>query len=229
MFFSKKESRPVSPEEVAAMSKKGMSDKDIIKALKSKGYSYNDIERAMLSAVKSGVEEKKLKNENPDQNFAYDFAEPDTSPESQDSFDTQDLFPEEPPQVSYEDLPQLSQSQEQPVEELVEGIVEEKWQHFQEELARFEEGLERLQADIKVMEEKIEASRRDIPEADTEARINEISDHIDDVNARVGGLERAFKQFLPSLTKNIESLTAIVNEMKSKQEPKSFAPASPII
>lgn len=236
MFFHKKqEAKTIPAEEINAMTKRGMSDKDIIKALKAKGYSYSDIEKAMLSAVKSGVSEEKparkappVQEQEQQQDFGYDFGE-EISNESFESMGTEDIFAgqEQQPQFEevqqFQDLPQFSTGQQQPVEELVEGIVEEKWQHFQDELARVEEGLERLRADMKVFEERIDVVRKESPSNELEARLGELSDHLDDLDARVGGLERAFKQMLPSLTRNIESLSAMINEMKSKQEPKSFA------
>ncbi len=225
MFFHKKqEARPVPSDEINSMTRRGMSDKDIIKALKAKGYSYSDIERAMLSAVKTGVSEEKPAARLPaqqEQDFSYGFGEEATN-ESFENLGTEDIFAgQEQPQ--FENLPQFSQEQQQPVEELVEGVVEEKWQRFQDEMSRFEEGLEGMRADMKVFEERIEAAKKESPTAEIESRINELSDHLEDMDARVGGLERAFKQMLPSLTRNIESLSAMINEMKSKQEPRSFA------
>ena len=40
---------------------------------------------------------------------------------------------------------------------------------------------------------------------------------LDDLEARIGGLEKAFRQFLPSLTENIEALSKMIHEMKAKQ------------
>ncbi len=59
LFGSKKpkEEKAIPIEEVQKMTKKGMSDKDIIKHLKGKGYSYESIEGAMLKAVKEGVDD----------------------------------------------------------------------------------------------------------------------------------------------------------------------------
>jgi len=225
MFFHKShETKAVPSDEINAMTRRGMSDKEIIKALKSKGYSYNDIERAMLSAVKTGVSEErpsKQQAQSPEQprDFSYDFGN-EQPQENFDNMGNEDIFAG---QQQFENLPQLSSEQEQqPVEELVEGIVEEKWQRFQDELARFDEGLERIHADMKVFEERIETGKKNSPAVEIEARLTELSDHMDDLDARIGGLERAFKQFLPGLTRNIESLSALVNEIKSKQEPKSF-------
>ncbi len=226
MFFHRKqEARPIPTDEINTMTRRGMSDKDIIKALKAKGYSYNDIEKAMLSAVKSGVSEEKPMRAMPaapppQQESGFEFGEA-PSDDNFDNLATEDIFAGQEPQ--YQDLPQFSQEQQQPVEELIEGIVEEKWQHFQDEMARFDEGLDKVRADMKIFEERIETSRKETPSTELEARLTELSDHLEDLDARVGGLERAFKQFLPSLTRNIESLSSMVSEMKSKQEPKSYA------
>ena len=225
MFFHKKhEARPIPVDEINAMTRRGMSDKDIIKALKAKGYSYNDIEKAMLSAVKSGVAEERPARAPPQPAqqpaAGFDFGE-EPADSSFDNLATEDIFGAQEPQ--YQDLPQFSQEQQPPVEELVEGLVEEKWQHFQDEMSRLEDSLEKIRADMKVFEERIDAARKESPSSDLEARLTELSDHLEDLDARVGGLERAFKQMLPSLTRNIESLSAMVSEMKAKQEPKSYA------
>jgi len=37
---------------------------------------------------------------------------------------------------------------------------------------------------------------------------------------RISGLEKAFRQFLPSLTRNIESLSDMVHEVKEKKYEK---------
>jgi DNA-binding transcriptional MerR regulator len=234
MFFHKKqEGRPIPTDEINAMTKQGMSDKDIIKRLKGQGYSYNEIEKAMLSAVKSGVsEEKPMKKMQPrtpappppqgGQDFTYDFG--DEAPnDAYDNMAPEDIFGGQQQQPQFQDLPQFSQEPQQPVEELVEGLIEEKWQRFQEEINRFDESIERINADMKVFEERIEASKGENLSSEVDARITELSDHLEEVDARVGGLERAFKQMLPSLTRNIESLSSLVNDMKSKQEPRSFA------
>ena len=80
MLFHKKpkEEKMNAPvEEVQKMTRKGMSDKDIIKHLKSKGYSYEAIEGAMLKAVKESVEEEprisRMETESPASENVFDF------------------------------------------------------------------------------------------------------------------------------------------------------------
>jgi len=55
------------------------------------------------------------------------------------------------------------------------------------------------------------------PAKDYDPKISDITEQMEDLQARVGGLEKAFKQFLPSLTKNMESLSNLIHEMKEKQ------------
>jgi hypothetical protein len=224
MFFGKKkeEKREVPINEVQQMTKKGMSDKDIIKQLKSKGYSYEAIEGAMLKAVRDGVDDEKprimerMETEPPaTENL---FGPPHDEELSQDFL-----------QASLPDfdvnLPEDTETPEALLEELVEGIVEEKWRKFEDQARKTEEGFDKLRAEIKQFELRLEQTKRESPTRDLEARMSALSEQLEDIEARVGGLEKAFKQFLPSLTRNIESLSGMIHEMKEKQglQPKEFS------
>ena len=76
---------------------------------------------------------------------------------------------------------------------------------------------------LEVEEKKTEIKEKDIitqraaPSKEEEQKFVDISSRVEDMEARVGGLEKAFKQFLPSLTRNIESLSAMIHEMRSRQ------------
>lgn len=222
-----KEKKDVPTDEINKMMKKGMNDKDIIRHLKAKGYPYNLIEKAMLHAVKRGVDDKHEKKKPQE----YDVPEQDFfNDEGTDSSGVEDLFGpppqhEEPEYAEpaeeeyqqdyqdYQDLPQFSE-QSQPVEEIVEGLVEEKWQRFQDEMIRLEDSIERTKADMKNIEERVHAAGKETPSTELDSRLTEFGDRMDDIEARIGGLERAFKQFLPALTRNIESLSGMVAELK---------------
>jgi len=185
VFFTKKKepASPVPSERIDSMISKGMSDRDIIKTLKSEGYSYEQIEGAMMNAVKSGVDEPAPPP--PTQRSAL----PDM--EMPDAGSTEVIEPE------------------QIVEELIESVVENKWKKFDVEI-------ERLNAETNSIRETLRSRPQPQKTGDDE-RVSAFSSQIDDLTARVGGLEKAFRQFLPSLTKNIESLSNIIHEMKAKQ------------
>lgn len=194
------------------MSRKGMNDKDMIKHLKSKGYSYETIERAMLQAVKQGVSEpKRFAREMPAMSAppAEEFSMPAGEDFGAESFD---MLAEQP---VFEQVP-AEGGEELAIEELIEGIVEDKWNRFQDSTKQLEERVERLRAETQSLEAKLRESRNDAPMREVDARLAEFSDHIDDIDARVGGLEKAFKQFLPALTRNIESLSSMIQDMKAR-------------
>ncbi|MBI4019093.1 MAG: hypothetical protein HY364_02470 [Candidatus Aenigmarchaeota archaeon] len=210
MFFrKKKESNKVVPsEEIESLISQGMSDKDIIKKLKSEGYSYESIENAMLKAVKVGVDDSGVGQDSFDPALAAPVMQQPQEPPAIDDFSDMDM-------KNAEEL-----SPEQIVEELIEGVVESKWKRFDEEI-------ERMNMEINSIKESSKNARP--PEGSSDGsqydeKINAISAQVEDISTRVGGLEKAFKQFLPSLTRNIESLSAIIHEMKGKQqsEPKPY-------
>ncbi|MEM7819386.1 MAG: hypothetical protein QXD48_00990 [Candidatus Aenigmatarchaeota archaeon] len=209
MFFrkKKKEEHGIPIDEVKKMTQSGMSDKDIIKKLKSKGYSYDEIEKAMLQAVKSDIsEEPIMRKVEPTVPTFENFYE---EPEQQENIFQQPQLPQ------LEELPE-----EQPeivLEDLIEGVIEDKWHKFDENMKKMEENLERMRAEITQFEQKIELAKKEPVTKDLEIRVSEINERIEDLEARVGGLEKAFKQFLPALTHNIESLSKIIHEMKIKQ------------
>lgn len=213
MFFKKKKNvakHNIPVEDVRHMTRKGMSDKDIIKHLKSQGYSYEQIEAAMLQAVKSGVTEeqptvRKTEAELPEFESFY-------APEQQETpFETL-------PELD-SDMPQEIEDPNIMLEELVEGVIDEKWQKFSENMKKLESDIDKVRAEIKQFETRVEASKKEAPTKELEFKISDLNERIDDIDARVGGLEKAFKQFLPSLTRNIESLSKMIHEMKAKQSP----------
>ena len=232
MFFrkKKKDRGPVPVMEVERMISSGMSDKDIIKNLKDKGFSYESIERAMLQAVKAGVGEEKpapkpQMTEVREQGGASTIEEvygkePETIAATKMP---PEVFPSTPPKLEpkpeeaipeefAEDLP----SPDVIVEELVEGVVEEKWQRFKDRLDKLEDEFEKIRAGEKQLGERINAEAEHVPSGEFESRFTEMSSQLEDLEVRIGGLERAFKQFLPSLTRNIENLSEIIHQMKRK-------------
>lgn len=207
MLFKKKnkEPKPVPMEEVKRMASRGMSDKEIIKELKKKGFDYKDIEKSMLQAVKEGVGE-----------------EPAPRPESE-AFSPPDIFGPGPEQ-SYgqelptfeEEMPQANEQSEIVIEELIEGVVQEKWDKFEDRIIKIEDSIEHINAQLRQYDLKMGQKTAEAPVSEDQEKITELLNRIDDLDARVGGLEKAFKQFLPALTRNIESLSQMIHEMKEK-------------
>ncbi len=197
MFFShKKEAKkPIDPADVQKLTSKGMSDKEIIKHFKAKGHSYDEIEKAMMIAVRENISEapspqQMMETPEPEPLF-YEEAQPPTAEE---------VYMEEP--------------SESLVEEVVEGLIEDKWQKFSVEIDRMQNEIDKMSAEMKQMKNTPMPQSKEVLKMD-DSRINELNEHLNDIDARVGGLEKAFKQFLPALTKNIEMLSTMVHELKT--------------
>ncbi|MEK6837171.1 MAG: hypothetical protein AABX69_00840, partial [Nanoarchaeota archaeon] len=189
-------------EEVQRMSAQGMSDKDIIKKLKSEGYSYDSIEKSMLQAVKEGVSEPEPSSA---EAFSPSFPESMAQPKRGEA---EALFPEFEPQ----EMPEIENiNPEIVIEELVEGVVEEKWNKFSSRMEKIENELNLIRTELKQPRQVQQGSTKE-----AEAKVAELAEQLDELDARIGGLEKAFKQFLPSLTRNIEALSRMIHEMKEK-------------
>ncbi len=202
-----REKNEIPIDEVQKMTKKGMSDKDIIKHLKSKGYSYEAIESAMLKAVKDNVSDEpapRLQTESPAMDNVFGIQD----------FSFSDSMQPEMPELPPED----TQAPEIMLEELVEGIVADKWRKFDDQMKKMDDNFDRIRAEIKQFELRLDQTKRESPPHDLDIRMADISEQLEDLEARVGGLEKAFKQFLPSLTRNIEALSHMIHEMKEKQQ-----------
>ena len=205
LFHHKKEAKQINPGDVQKLTSKGMSDKEIIKHFKSKGYSYDEIEKAMMTAVKENITDSpppQTMMETPEpESFFYEEQQPPTAEE---------VYMEEP--------------SESLVEEIVEGLIEDKWQKLSVEMDRMQGDIDKLSAEIKQVKSMPTPQGKEVHKMD-DLRVNEISEQINDLDARVGGLEKAFKQFLPALTKNIEMLSVMVHEMKTGKGEDTFTSA----
>lgn len=214
MFGKKKEPKAVPVNDIYDMRQAGMDDRAIIKDLKKKGYSYEDIEKAMLQSVKEGV------NDNPIMRSATK-----QQPEFVDFSGAGDFMNQQPQAEMQEELGLTdadfhgAEDANIIIEEIVEGVVQEKLVKFEERIKNLEETLMKYGADIKVVEKKADENPNVQSKISSyDARFNEVHEQLDDLQARIGGVEKAFKQFLPSLTKNIESLSEMIHELKQKQE-----------
>ncbi|MBI2579379.1 MAG: hypothetical protein HYW27_00575 [Candidatus Aenigmarchaeota archaeon] len=209
MFGKKKKEEKMKElpiDEIQGMSRKGMTDHEIIKTLKSKGYSYEDIEKGMLQSVKNGVEEPA-----PERRRFEEFSAP-PAPVQQD-FQMSDM-----PEFDVVMPDEQQQSPELMMEELIESVMEDKVSKYEAEIKGLKETIDSLQNSIKAVEQKLSEAKSQPSESVNQ----EFTEQFEDLQARVGGLERAFKQFLPSLTRNIESLSKMIHEMKQKHPEPAY-------
>jgi len=240
-LFKKKPkiSGPVPLSEIQSLRNAGLSDKDIIKRLRDKGYDYKEIERAMLQSLKTQVSQPEPKEEKTQEPFSTksfssqeelptfdDFFKP-TTPirESRKDFGETEfspIFSEE------QSMQEETVSPEVTIEEIVEGIMEEKWQPMHKELELITNEQENIRKEIAELKALISKIPGEETKSNIFVKVQEIEEKLNEIEPKVNGLEKAFKQFLPSLTENIRMLSNLVERLKERgkehEEKYSFKP-----
>ncbi|MBI5332789.1 MAG: hypothetical protein HZB65_04400 [Candidatus Aenigmarchaeota archaeon] len=190
-MFEKKEPKQFPVDKIRTMTKMGIEEREIVKQLKSEGYSFSEIESAMMQVMKEGV------------------GMPSQQPMQQSSQDDSLNLAWPRLERTEEMLPQSEElSPEVAMEDLVENIVYEKLESYNRKMKDFTEHLGAVNERIRVLEHGEEAKPIfELPK--------EIEDRIDSIEAKVIGLERAFKNALPALTASIEELKKSIDSLKN--------------
>ncbi|MEM7816451.1 MAG: hypothetical protein QXZ20_00900 [Candidatus Aenigmatarchaeota archaeon] len=236
---------PVPLKEIQSLRNAGLNDKEIIKRLKDKGYDYNEIERALLQTIRSEVTSTSARaeetqsltsSESPtfgdvftsaarERKVGYDVERKATMPMQtssareefqEDIEDFSDLFGSstsvEAPVEGEETV-----SPEVTIEEIVEGVIGEKWVPIEKEieaLKKEQESIKKEISEMKLITTKIPTQESKV---NISSKLEEIEGRLNELEPKISGLEKAFKQFLPTLTDNIRMLSQIVEKMKENR------------
>ncbi|MFO7793943.1 MAG: hypothetical protein R6V35_03115 [Candidatus Nanohaloarchaea archaeon] len=132
-------------------------------------------------------------------------------------------------QMNQEPIPQQGQPQGQQgldnyqdqnidpaMEELIETIVAEKFNQVESEFSKIYEEMDIMIDELESLEDRVHdlEVRDDEDQQEFVQKVDEMEDHIDSYQSRIGGLEKAFQQVLPSLVENVKDLTSLVQEIK---------------
>ena len=95
------------------------------------------------------------------------------------------------------------------LEEIIEGIVAEKWQDFEERLANFEERDLQLQEQIGDIRNSIKEVEKSVvsKEQNMSGRFDEFGGSMIDIQGRIGSIEKVFKDFIPELTEALRKMS----------------------
>jgi len=181
----------------------GKSEREIINHLRNEGYPNEEISKSLNKAIKFRVT-------GAPQPSAYS-----TQPVPMPAIGKEFIAPM-PQQPFEENILEMTDEEEIGLEELVEEIVEEKWKESMAELKDVEKAIVQLQDQIRFLEEKIKhiGKAGDEKKDELKGLIEDSSTHIENIESRVGSVEKAFKEFLPSLTENVRSLSGLVDKME---------------
>ncbi len=128
---------------------------------------------------------------------------------------TQDYSDEEYPEETWDTDVGISQEQE----ELIETIIEEKIIDIEDEFETVYERLEELEDNVDELQQDVHdlKIRKDEDEREFLQKMEEMEDYLESSESRIGGLEKAFQQTLPSLVENVRDLTELVEDMRQEQ------------
>jgi hypothetical protein len=225
--FPREEGEPYLPPvgEVLNLRQKGFSKDQIASSLERDNYSQNQIVDAITQAdIKRSIAGKypyseqantsQLENMAPSPQFQD--MEPSTQPE-QDMDYSEPLFQQQP-------LMPVSQPgyQEEHVEELVESVVNEKWEDLTNkigDLAVWKEStkneMESIKQEILRFEQRLENLQK--------AVIGKVSDYDKDIKAigtDIKALEQVLQKILSPLTINVKELSRLAEIIKKKKDSK---------
>lgn len=193
--------QPFTPiDAIIQMREQGLSNNQIIQNLQREGYNSDQIFDAINQAdVKGGVE-----------------AIPQGDMQQMPPLDNP--IPQNP-----ETYPQYSQQQYAPsqpqTEEMVETIVNEKWEHISKDLKKFDEWKEKTDVSLSKMQQSLQDLKNQYEKLHQAiiGKISEYDQNILNVGTEIKAMEKIFQKVLPTFTQNINELSRVTRNIKSKK------------
>jgi hypothetical protein len=221
---------------VMSYASQGLSENEIRNRLEGQGFASDVIDKAMKIAVKEQVssdmpamsapappqmrvpEPKAMEVPRHPMPLGYP-PERLVSPEEPKRVDIQEAakpFTFEPTDVKQAESPMG----EITIEEIIEGIVDEKWQEFEERLVDYERRDLMLQSQLDDLRKRIKEIENSIKQREIglTSKLDEFGGSVEHIEGRIGSIEKVFKDFLPELSQNIKNMSDLVDKIKEKEK-----------
>ena len=184
-------------DQVRAMRAKGFDNNQIVQALQRNGYSSTQIFDALNQAELSSG--------------AGSFVEPPPFPSS----------PSQEPSASqygggYDESGGGGGMANEEVEELIESVIEEKWEELSKDITKIVEWKNEVEPKISKLEQRFESLKDDFDKLHQAiiGKIGEYDKNILEVGAEVKAMEKVFSKVLPLFTENVSELARITQGLK---------------
>lgn len=218
----------------------GYSEEEIRQELQGQ-YSEDELQNAINQAVKSSATSQD--NDGPQPMTPYQGGNENTSPMDEGYSDNnpeasqenmggqgenamqepvnnnQPQNPDPAPQQPVQGGNQSANQGQTDVEELIETIVAENFQKVEQEFENAYSDIDEMQETLQDLEERVAELevRDDEDQTQFIQKMDDIENDINEYQSRIGGLEKAFQQVLPSLVDNVRDLTQLVQEIKQER------------
>ena len=206
----------IPTEEVKKMRESGKSDREIIVELKNKGYPFQAVEKAMLEALKSGVSSERGPPPSreipagppPGINSEFEpspLREPTPTEPNRRLPTREELMPRPTLPTGQTTSLEMQSGPVDLIEEVVEGVVEEKFEKLDTRFEAIQKEHEKVKEDIENLKNIFASSiqKRDTMIEETRIEFDKLKDEFEDIVIKCSALEKAFKQFLPDLTERV--------------------------
>jgi DNA-binding transcriptional MerR regulator len=186
----------IPSDRVKELSDKGFSEPEIIDVLRKEGFSAEEIDRALTQVL-----ELKISGQPEPQTGLPTFGEPQQM---------------QTPQIPESSLQYAQAPEGYGTEELIESIVHEKMADVDEKLAEFRVRNADLERNILNLHHQLSILSKGTSQTEQSiiAKLDSLKDSLTDMNARMSGLEKAFKDALPALIESVRALTDLVQRFK---------------
>lgn len=197
--YNKTSDLPV--DQVKAMRTKGFDNNQIVQALQRNGYSSTQIFDALNQAdLASGAPQQdppSMQGAPPPPGGAYDPNQ--QAPEGYDSSGGYGFGNEE-------------------IEELVESIIDEKWEELAKDINKIVEWKNDVEMKINKLEQRFESLKEEFDKLHQAiiGKIGEYDKNILAVGAEIKAMEKVFSKVLPIFTENVNELSRITQAVKKK-------------
>lgn len=182
-------------DQIKNMRAQGLDNNQIIQNLQREGYSSSDIFDAMNQA---------------------DMPSQPSSEITRASSSTQNNTMSRPTQSS-----QSGQYLDDPaVEEMIEAVIDEKWNEFLKDLTKLIEWKNATQKKITGLEQQFEDLQREFDKIHSAliGKVEEYDKNIQNVGADVKAMEKVFGKVIPEFTENVSELGRIAQEMNKAKK-----------
>ena len=202
-FLKKKEEKYgkgfIPVEKVKELLSKGFMEHEIVDALRKEGFSAEEIDKALTEALRDKVEKKEelptleeiAPKKEEKQKEKLEFFEASAPEEMIRSYPTEEY------------ITALVQARVSELEDKIR-LIESKYLELSKRIDMLNKSLDEILKSGK--EEKQEILRR----------IEEFGESLEAIGAKIGGLERAFKETLPALIDGVRGLVSLVESLKKK-------------
>ena len=188
-------------------SSRGMPESEIIKNLKTNGFTFEQIDSALSGALKSKVDNRPITSNGV---LRQSGNEPHL-----ETFHT----PKKPEPVLQQDTPSSDE-----LEAMVERVVEDRVTSLKSLISNLENSIDNIKSEINDLDKSIRLleNKTDEKVASINTDFQRFRVETENIEPRINSIEKAFKDTVPSLVEDVRESVALVKNIREKPrtEPK---------